>query len=81
MKRNKNQLWLKIQTKFYSKHAGHFAHSVLMEKIEAGEDEGIKVIDVGEKGCGVAAEKDFWKGEYVCTYQGDLVLQKVALER
>ena len=52
-----------------------------LEKIEAGEDEGIKVIDVGEKGCGVAAEKDFRKGEYVCTYQGDLVLQKVALER
>ena len=27
MKKDKNQLRLKIQTKFYSKHEGHFAHS------------------------------------------------------
>ena len=54
---------------------------LLMEKIEAGKDEGIKVIDAGEKGRGVAAEKDFLKGEYVCTYQGELVPLKVALQR
>ena len=29
MKKDKNQLRLKIQTKFYSKHAGHFAHSAM----------------------------------------------------
>ena len=48
---------------------------------KAREDEGIEVIDAGEKGRGVAAKNEFLKGEYVCTYQGELVPQKVALAR
>ena len=33
MKKDKNQLRLKIQTKFYSKHAGHFAYSGVVSSL------------------------------------------------
>ena len=40
---------------------------LLKEKIEAGAEEGLLVIDVGKKGRGVAANQQFQKGDYVCT--------------
>ena len=54
---------------------------LLMERVEAGADEGLVVMDAGEKGRGVAAAQQFHKGDYVCTYQGELISQKTMLER
>ena len=53
----------------------------LMRKVEAELEEGLAIIDAGDKGRGVAATKNFEVGNYVCTYQGELVTHKIALER
>ena len=55
--------------------------SKLKRGVEEGSDEGLKVIDCGEKGRGVATERNFSRGDYVCLYQGELIPQKIGQQR
>ena len=41
------------------------------------EEEGLVIIDAGEKGRGVAASRDFQVGEYVTQYRGELITHTV----
>ena len=52
-----------------------------MENVSSGSEEGLAIIDCGLKGRGVAATRTFVKGDYVCSYKGELTSQKVAFQR
>ena len=54
---------------------------LLQQNIEDGVEDGLTVVECGAKGRGVQASKVFPKGEYVCTYKGELIPQKTAVER
>ena len=51
------------------------------ERVLSKHETGLKIIDAGVKGRGVAATKAFMVGDYVAKYQGELVTRKVALDR
>ena len=50
-------------------------------KVEEWEEDGLTVIDAGEKGRGVATTRVFEAGDYVCCYRGELVSHAEALRR
>ena len=52
-----------------------------MRRIEEGEDEGLKMIDCGEKGRGIGTERTFSRGDYICQYKGELIPQKIGFQR
>ena len=54
---------------------------LFMEHVKSPIESGLRVIDAGIKGRGVAATKDFATSDYVSKYQGELVSHKEALER
>ena len=52
-----------------------------MELVTSPTESGLRVIDAGAKGRGVAADKEYATGDYVAKYLGELVSHKEALER
>ena len=50
-------------------------------RVEEGEEDGLVVIDAGEKGRGVATTKVFQAGDYVTCYRGELVSHAEASRR
>ena len=52
-----------------------------LQKVEEQSEDGLMVIDAGEKGRGVAAAKSFSTGDFVTCYKGEVISHKDALAR
>ena len=50
-------------------------------KVEEWSEDGLKIIDAGVKGRGVAATRPFSIGDYVTCYRGELISHSEALRR
>ena len=53
----------------------------LIRKVEEGADNGLTTRYDEVKGRGIETTRCFEKGSYVCTYQGELIPQKIAIAR
>ncbi|VDI17698.1 histone-lysine N-methyltransferase SETD8 [Mytilus galloprovincialis] len=51
------------------------------DKILNKKEEGLKVEEIANKGRGVIASKDFFRGDFVVEYAGNLISQKVAKQK
>lgn len=55
--------------------------AAIEEKVLKNIEEGLEVVDLGEKGRGVVATKHFYRGDFVVEYAGDLIDLSTAKQR
>nr|XP_022338926.1 N-lysine methyltransferase KMT5A-like isoform X2 [Crassostrea virginica] len=55
--------------------------AAIEEKVLKNIEEGLEVVDLGEKGRGVVATKHFYRGDFVVEYAGDLIDLSTAKKR
>ena len=54
---------------------------LFLDKVRSHCHDGLEVRDMGSKGRGVVALRTFSEGDFVCTYDGEIISQKLALQR
>ena len=59
----------------------HSREKEFMNCVMSSDENGLKMIDAGEKGRGVASTRPFKQGDFVARYVGDIISSKEAQSR
>ena len=72
---------MRRSSRLESKAVKEQAEADFSQRVAVNSSDGLKQIDAGSLGRGVATTKTFDIGDYITTYQGDLVSHKEAESR
>ena len=64
---------MRRSSRLQSNAAKAVKHEDFLRKVTENCSDGLEVVDAGVKGRGVASVQKFFEGDYVATYQGDLI--------